>query len=121
MDVGGGGELMLVLFGSAVVHVSLGGPTKRIRIGSRTYEFEDHPEFGPTPLRKNGDVRDLGHRHRFWLAVTQWYLAGKVIDADGYCTWAEPKDETEGMVRVGKRTWATPELAERVTGSKRKT
>lgn len=91
------------IMGNAVGVVCVGGPDRKIRVGSQVITFEDHELHGPTPLKKNGDVRELGPRHQFWTAVSRWYEDGKKIDADGLCEWTpEPEIDLSKYVRVGR-------------------
>lgn len=93
----------------------VGGPIRIIVVDGIEQLFEDHPRLGPCPVTKRGTERHLGPRHRFWLAVTQWYQGGKLLDENGRCIWIEPPDPTEGMVRVGKRDWMPRDMAERLS------
>ena len=95
------------------VCILVGGPDRKIVAGGKEHTFEDHRMFGPMPLNRRGDPRYLGPRSPFWRAVTLWYEQGKRLDAEGRCVWDEPPDPLAGMVNIGGRNWATPELAAR--------
>lgn len=51
----------------------------------RRYYVEWHPYFGPSRLRKDGELylRQPGERHPFWDGVTAWQNAG--LQADDEC------------------------------------
>lgn len=67
------------------------GPQLLIEAGAQVILFCWSDLFGPIPECKNGDVRDLNHRHPFWHAVSLWNLQGRRIADDGSCLWHEPK------------------------------
>lgn len=78
-----------------VIHISMGGPDRKIRDESgKQIIFEDHPQFGPAVLGKNGNPleKQPGERDSFWRVWQWWAAAGKVIDADGFCVWAKPPE-----------------------------
>lgn len=95
------------------VHVMTGGPDRKILVDGKVIAFEDHPHFGPCPLKKNGDPKDLGPRHAFWDAVSCWYQQGKVIGEDGLCVWRKV-DPLDGFVEIvpGSRHYAPADQVE---------
>lgn len=71
----------------------MGGPDRKIRDQhGKEYTFEDHRQFGPLVLGKNGEVLDdqPGERASFWRAHRWWIEQGENVDVDGFCVWAEP-------------------------------
>jgi hypothetical protein len=85
----------------STAHVSLAGPEYVIEVDGKDYRFEFSEHHGPTPLNKRGDPKELGPRHRFWHAVTQWCAGGRVV-MGGRAVWSEPPNETAGLVQVGR-------------------
>lgn len=50
------------------------GPVHRIEVNGRVFRFEDHPHFGPTVVRIDGEPRlkQPGEDSPFWPAYTNW-------------------------------------------------
>lgn len=50
-----------------------------------TYIVEWHPYFGPSRLKKNGDLysRQPGEKHPFWDAIASWQNNNLEVDSDG--------------------------------------
>lgn len=94
----------------------VGGPERVIEIDGRDYPFEyTHGRYGgPIPLTKAGADRELGPRHKFWTAVSHWIQQGMKMRPDGKCAWEVPPDPLAGAVRVGRRTFVSPEIAKRL-------
>lgn len=62
---------------SAIIHISLGGPMKSIRIGKTKIYYEDHSYLGPCPCTMDGEPRNLKATHPFWKAITEHYKLTK--------------------------------------------
>ena len=79
-----------------------------IEAGGERIEFEwSYP--GPWPLKKNGDPRELGPRHKFWKhpfwnAVTLWDKQGRRVK-DGLCVYDLPPPPPK-PVHLGGKHWA---------------
>jgi hypothetical protein len=78
----------------------VGGPTLKISVGGKIYDFEDHSYCGPTALNKRGDP--LANQPAAFLeAASLWCQQGKRME-DGLARWDH---EPEPIVKwVGKRT-----------------
>ncbi len=72
-------------------HVCLlvGGPTRSIRAGGKTWQFEDNHRFGPAVLLRDGSIKPSqpGERSPFWKAVSLWAQQGRRLNDDGSCRW----------------------------------
>lgn len=71
-----------------------GGNEHLIEVNGKTYRFEDSDRFGPSFIKKNGDiaVHQPGERHPFWGAYEAWRKQGRQMK-DGRCVWRPFKDE----------------------------
>lgn len=69
------------------VHVAA-GPFK-IRIGKRTYRFEEcgYGYGGPSILGRGDRYVDISEHHPFWAAWELWTKQGRKVDGDGFCVW----------------------------------
>lgn len=78
-----------------IIHISFGGPSRNIIVDDKKYLFEDHPNFGPHLLNKDGEPskKQLSERHPFWNAVSLWYQQGKKFNNDGTCAYVIPEPE----------------------------
>lgn len=96
--------------------LTVGGPEHTIEVDGKDYRFEMHSRFGSMPLNKRGDPKELGPRHKFWIAVTCWAQQGRRIGEDGKCIWGPEPDPTTGFIKVG-RNWLSPKVYESVFGN----
>ena len=74
-----------------------------MRVGEKTWLFEDSDQFGPLFLNKNGSPRtsqNLSERSPFWRAHRIWVRQGRRLDPNGFCVWDEPAPMT--YWRVGR-------------------
>lgn len=80
-----------------VIHISLGGPDRKISVGGKILTFEDHPYCGPVLLKRNGDPA----RHQpndFLEAASLWCQQGRRLDENGIAIWdTESKPITQHM------------------------
>ncbi len=73
--------------------------TYRISVDGKIIPFDWAEYLGPCPVTKTGAERQLGPRHKFWVAVSQWAQQGKQFDNDGLCIWYhEPEPILEHIV-----------------------
>ncbi len=85
------------------MHLSVGGPMRKISVGGKIFDFEMHPYCGPTLLDNRGHPKDIQkHPKDFLHAASQWSSQGQKIE-DGLCVWFhEPEDILKHM---GGRHW----------------
>lgn len=85
-----------------LLHISLGGPMRKISVGGKVIEFEMHPYCGPNILKRNGEP--LKHQPMAFLeAASLWAQQGEKIDEQGLCIWfREPK---EILQHLGGKHW----------------
>jgi hypothetical protein len=75
-----------------LIHISTGGPTRKISVNGKIFTFEMHPHCGPVILNKSGDPSNHQQpKHFFWHAVTYWAQQEQRI-TDGLCTWDHPPE-----------------------------
>jgi hypothetical protein len=91
--------------GSGVCVDTWGAGPFVITVGDRSWRFEDSDRFGPSLVKKNGDICENpfpGQRSPFWRAHRIWVQQGRRLAEDGTtCVWGEPKPTT--FYRLGKR------------------
>lgn len=69
-----------------------------IHVAGKIFHFEDSARFGPSLLKKNGELRAdpiPGERSPFWTAHFAWAKQGRRVQEDGKtCIW-EPLKPTK--------------------------
>ena len=95
-----------------VLHISWGGPTRYMSIGSRTWRFEDHPHFGPSVLDRYGEPSDKqpDEDSPFWRGYECWRAQGKKVNTIGDRTWCV--FETELMRKRRAKRQGTESFSE---------
>lgn len=69
-----------------LIHISVGGPDRYMRLGMSILCFEQHPYFGPFVLGKRGEplANQPGERDPFWQHWHAWNTQGQqVVERDG--------------------------------------
>jgi hypothetical protein len=62
--------------------------------GGKSFRFEDSDRFGPSLVKKNGDVCANpwpGERSQFWRAHRIWVRQGRRTEDGENCVWDEPQ------------------------------
>lgn len=80
-----------------IVCLLYGGPARKIfdRM-NRVWQFEDHPQCGPSVVDRHGDplTNQPPESSPFWEAVNLWYAQGKrtkpPVGKDVWCVWDRP-------------------------------
>lgn len=66
-----------------------------IRVGIKSFRFEDSDRFGPALVNQDNSIRANpwpGERSPFWRAHRLWVRQGRRVEADGAtCIWDEPR------------------------------
>ncbi len=79
-----------------IIHISMGGPMRKISVGGRIIEFEMHPYCGPNILHKRTGEPLANQPMDFLHAASLWHQQGQRIDENGLCVWFhDPEDILE--------------------------
>jgi hypothetical protein len=75
-----------------------------IAAGGKSFRFEDSDRFGPSLVKKNGDIAANpwpATGSPFWRAHRIWVRQGRRLEDGKNCIWDEPKPQI--LKRIGGR------------------